>query len=88
MKLYLFERTENIGYDEYDGAVILAKDKEEALELADNLNWEGNGNYHSSNNNYYKSKFKNKVYGYEFFEIGKIDTELGSQILMESYNAG
>ena len=33
MKLYLIQRTDAIGYDEYDGAVVAAKDEDAAKAL-------------------------------------------------------
>lgn len=35
-KVYSVERTDKINYDEYDECVVVAKDEEEAFELATN----------------------------------------------------
>lgn len=39
MKLYLVERTDIIGYDEYDSHVILAKDVAQAVRIAKKAPW-------------------------------------------------
>lgn len=33
MHIYLIERTDRVGYDEYDSAVVVAQSEEQALEL-------------------------------------------------------
>lgn len=34
MRLYLVERTDDIGYDETESLVVLAKDEDDAMEVA------------------------------------------------------
>jgi len=36
MNLYLIERTDRVGYDEYDSIVVAAENEEEALEMGPN----------------------------------------------------
>ena len=38
-KIYLLERVEEYGYDEYDSVVVIAKDHKQAEEIALELHW-------------------------------------------------
>lgn len=39
MRLYLVERTDDIGYDETESLVVLAKDEDDAIEVASEEYW-------------------------------------------------
>lgn len=39
MKLYLVERLDDIGYDETDSIVVIAKDEDDAMEVASDDYW-------------------------------------------------
>lgn len=43
MNIYLVERSDKVGWDEFEGFVIIAKNEEEAINIAikQSKNWEG-----------------------------------------------
>lgn len=41
MKIYVVERTDQVGWDEYDSFVVVAKDEEQALDIVLTSNYDG-----------------------------------------------
>lgn len=77
MKIYFVSRIDRIDYDEYDGFVVRANSKEEALELCkkETKGWahydEQSGYFHELNT-----------------EIEEVEMSGGARVILGSFNAG
>lgn len=80
MKLYLVERMENIGYDEFDSCVIIAEDEETVHDMLD----------HSD------KYWKNEKLSIDYWDKGRKDRKITEidlnnethRVLVSSFNAG
>ena len=80
LKIYLLERTDSCGYDEYDGFVIRAESEEEVKRIAEEIDekpiW--------SRNIWYTKE----IPPYEIKEIGEVTGDETETIILGSFNAG
>ena len=79
MKIYLIERTDRIGYDEYDSIIVIAKDEAEALE------YQPSGDKEFSD---YSDSWTNTVDNIIVTLIGTATRGSKSGVVLASFNAG
>ncbi len=77
MKIFLIERTDDVGYDEFEAFVIRAKDIDKAKKFAETV-------YKDGENVWYTDE----IPPYKIKEIGETTTKDKEIVILGSFNAG
>lgn len=83
MKLYLIDRKDNVGWDEYDSAVVAAESPEQALSFITNdpSGWTHGGYWVKDEHFYNQPNVSIKL-------IGTAEPEIEAGFVVASFNAG